>query len=51
MCITHGHRKRRMPKDFLQREDISTIHHEMAGEGVPESVTGLSLRQLNRGVL
>lgn len=40
-----------MPQNFLKRKYVPSIHHEVAGEGVPESVTGLSLRQLNRGAL
>jgi len=38
-----------VPQDFLEREDVPAIHHEVACEGVPESVTSLTLRQLNRG--
>lgn len=51
MCVSHGHRQRRIPKDFLEREDVPTIHHEVAGKGVPQSMASLPLRQLNRGAL
>ncbi len=44
MGVSHGHRQRRMTQDFLQREDVPAIHHEVAGEGVPESVASLALR-------
>lgn len=40
-----------MPQNLLECEDIPAIHHEVTGKGMPESVTSLALRQLNRGPL
>lgn len=51
MGISHRHRERRMTQDFLEREDVPAIHHEVTGEGMPERVASLPLRQLNRGPL
>lgn len=51
MRIAHRHRERGMPQNLLEREDVPTIHHEVTREGVPESVAGLALRQLDSGAL
>lgn len=40
MCVSHGHRQRRMPKDFLEREDVASIHHEVTGKGMVCPGTG-----------
>lgn len=36
--VTHRHRDRRVPQDPLQREDVPSSHHVVAGEGVAEDV-------------
>lgn len=40
MRITHGHLDIAMPEDPLQRQDIPTTHHEVAGEGMREAMEG-----------
>lgn len=40
-----------MTQDFLERKDVALIHHEVACEGVQESMTSLPLWQLNGRVL
>lgn len=42
MCIAHGHRDGGVPEDALQTQDVTTAHHVMAGEGVPEDVSHLA---------
>lgn len=46
MCVLHGHCQRGMAKNSLQREDVSTIHHVVTGEGVTQYVGQLTCRQL-----
>ena len=38
MCITHSHGDIAMAENPLQGEDITAIHHVVAGEGMPEYV-------------
>lgn len=38
MRILHGHRDVPMAKNALKRENISTVHHVVTGEGMPEDV-------------
>ena len=42
MCIAHGHGDGRVTEDPLQAQDVTTAHHVMAGEGVPEDVGHLA---------
>ena len=43
--IAHGHGQAGVAQDFLQREDVPALLHEVAGKGVPECVAGLPFRQ------
>lgn len=36
--VAHGHGQGGMAQDFLQGQDVATVHDEMAGEGVPQHV-------------
>lgn len=42
MRIAHGHFDISMPEDSLQRQDVPTLHHVVAGERVPEDVSHLA---------
>lgn len=42
VCIAHGHGDGGVPEDALQTQDVTTAHHVMAGEGVPEDVSHLA---------
>lgn len=39
MCIPHRHGDIAMAEDALQRQDITAIHHVVAGEGMAEDVS------------
>jgi len=43
--IAHGHSQRLVAQDFLQGQDVSTVHHEATGERVAQNVGGLTSRQ------
>lgn len=40
--IAHGHRDRRVPQYPLQAENVTTGHHVVTGEGVPQDVGHLA---------
>ena len=42
MGIAHGHRQALVPKDFLQRQDVAPVPHEVTREGVSKDVCGLT---------
>jgi hypothetical protein len=44
VCIAHGMRQGGMPQDLLQREDVSAVHDEVAGECALQYVRGLVSR-------
>lgn len=44
MGIAHGHGDVAVAKNALQRENVSPVHHVMAGEGVPQDVGQLLRR-------
>lgn len=45
MRIAHGHGQRLMAQDFLQGQDVSTVHHEATSKRMPQNVGGLTSRQ------
>ena len=42
MGIAHGHRQALVPKDFLQRQDVAPVPHEVTREGMSKDVGGLT---------
>jgi hypothetical protein len=45
MGVPHCHRKALVPQDLLQSQDVSAVHYEMAGEGMPQDMRQLADRQ------
>lgn len=48
MRISHGLQDAGMTKNFLKRENVAAVHHEMTGKGVPQHMNRLPLRQVRR---
>ncbi|MNR27467.1 hypothetical protein D3C85_1447420 [compost metagenome] len=47
MGIAHRHGDGRVPEYLLQHQNVTAVHHKMAGKGVPQHVGALPCRQLN----
>ena len=45
MGITHRHANAGMTQDALKRQDITPVHHKVAGEGMAQDVGALAFRQ------
>lgn len=46
MCVNHCLLYVRMTQYFLQGQNIAAVHHEMTGEGMPQNVNPLAVRQV-----
>lgn len=47
MSIAHRHLDVRAAEDTLQNQDVATVHHKVASEGMAQNVSALSSRQLD----
>ena len=47
MGVSHCHFDVGMTENSLQNENISTVHHEMAREGMPQNMGHLTVWQYN----
>ena len=51
MCVNHCLLYVRMTQYFLQGQNIATVHHEMAGKGMPQNVNSLTVWQIRSYLL
>lgn len=49
--VAHRHADVGMAQDFLQAQDVAAIHHEMAGERMPQNMGSLSARECQLATL
>lgn len=51
MSIAHGHGNGLVAQDALEDQDVTAVHHEVAGEGMPEDVSQLAGGRANPEIL